>query len=389
MSRTGRATAARWGSPRTDRGRWRAYFRAVWGARRARAAAIVAVVALSALAATVAGPAIGAGAATTSPSSTSTTTTLAPTTLAPTTTIAPVPAVPAAPTPGGSVGWAPQGRAVLGRPLLYTGSAGGAFVAWMDPQLVRPVVVPGTGDPGGPWPWGGQVAPDEPAVPPGLVQRGLQVERLHRRRARVRQRVPRARRGAGVVDRLQRRIVHRRRVGPRHRSREAGRRGAPEPAVARRRRTADARDRQRRRVGRIGGRGRDHAIGGGCRRERRTGVGGWTALADRSRRTRSSPPAVCARWRWTSTPTGCTSTRTTSPPTARRTATASSAPPAPTASSVPTERDFVAVMVRGTVLPGATAQLGAAPIKGEARRRVESRRDSVSRLFSWGEQFEQ
>jgi hypothetical protein len=58
------------------------------------------------------------------------------------------------------VGWAPVGRAVLGRPVLYTGSSGGAFVAWMDPQLVRPVVVVGTADPGGPWGWGGQVAPE-------------------------------------------------------------------------------------------------------------------------------------------------------------------------------------------------------------------------------------
>jgi hypothetical protein len=49
---------------------------------------------------------------------------------------------------------------VLGRPVLYTGGAGGAFVAWMDPDLVRPVVVPGTADPGGPWAWGGQVAPE-------------------------------------------------------------------------------------------------------------------------------------------------------------------------------------------------------------------------------------
>ena len=49
---------------------------------------------------------------------------------------------------------------VLGRPVLYTGSANGAFVAWMDPQLTRPVVVPGTGDPLGS-PWGGQVAPDQ------------------------------------------------------------------------------------------------------------------------------------------------------------------------------------------------------------------------------------
>jgi Phosphodiester glycosidase len=30
----------------------------------------------------------------------------------------------------------------------------------MDPQLARPVVVPGSADPGGPWPWRGQVAPE-------------------------------------------------------------------------------------------------------------------------------------------------------------------------------------------------------------------------------------
>jgi hypothetical protein len=80
-----------------------------------------------------------------------------------TTTTAALPVVPVPPVaaaPGGSVGWAPVGRQVLGRPVLYTGGAGGAFVAWMDPDLVRPVVVPGTGDPGGPWAWGGQVAPE-------------------------------------------------------------------------------------------------------------------------------------------------------------------------------------------------------------------------------------
>ena len=43
-------------------------------------------------------------------------------------------------------------------PLLYTGSANGAFVAWMDPQLTKLAVVPGTGDPLGS-PWGGQVSP--------------------------------------------------------------------------------------------------------------------------------------------------------------------------------------------------------------------------------------
>ncbi|MET0421646.1 MAG: hypothetical protein ABW073_08055, partial [Acidimicrobiia bacterium] len=93
----------------------------------------------------------------------STTTTKPSTTTPATSTTAPVVKVPpVAPpaTPGGSVGWSPASRAILGRPVLYTGSSGGAFVAWMDPTLARPVVVPGTGDPGGPWPWGGQVPPD-------------------------------------------------------------------------------------------------------------------------------------------------------------------------------------------------------------------------------------
>jgi hypothetical protein len=77
-------------------------------------------------------------------------------------TTAPAPAADPAPPPGpgGSVAWSATGRQALGRPVLYTGSANGAFVAWMDPQLSRPVVVPGTGDPLGS-PWGGQVAPDQ------------------------------------------------------------------------------------------------------------------------------------------------------------------------------------------------------------------------------------
>jgi hypothetical protein len=72
---------------------------------------------------------------------------------------APAPAADPAPPagPGGSVGWTPTGRQALGRPVLYTGSANGAFVAWMDPQLTKLAVVPGTGDPLGS-PWGGQVA---------------------------------------------------------------------------------------------------------------------------------------------------------------------------------------------------------------------------------------
>jgi hypothetical protein len=66
----------------------------------------------------------------------------------------------AAAAPGGSVAWQPTGRQVLGRPVLYTGNSGNAFVAWMDPELVRPAVVPGTGDPLGS-PWGGQVDPSQ------------------------------------------------------------------------------------------------------------------------------------------------------------------------------------------------------------------------------------
>jgi hypothetical protein len=88
----------------------------------------------------------------------STTTTTSP----PTTTTTAPPAV----APGGSVAWHPAGRQVLGRPVLYLGSSGGATVAWMPPDLVRPVVVPGSGDPGGPWPWGGQV---DPGLRPNLV----------------------------------------------------------------------------------------------------------------------------------------------------------------------------------------------------------------------------
>jgi hypothetical protein len=91
----------------------------------------------------------------------STTTTTSPPT---TTTTAPPAVAPVA--PGGSVAWHPAGRQVLGQPVLYLGSAGGATLAWMPPNLVRPVVVPGSGDPGGPWPWGGQV---DPGNRPNLV----------------------------------------------------------------------------------------------------------------------------------------------------------------------------------------------------------------------------
>jgi len=62
--------------------------------------------------------------------------------------------------PGGSVQWSGEGRSVLGRPAIFRGSTGGVEVAWLDSNLVTTVFVAGTGDPGGPWPGGGQVAPE-------------------------------------------------------------------------------------------------------------------------------------------------------------------------------------------------------------------------------------
>ena len=152
------------------------------------------------------------------------------------------------PAPGGSVSWSPTGRQALGRPVLYTGSANGAFVAWMDPQLTKLAVVPGTGDPLGS-PWGGQVSPAEQPFLVVVVQRRVQVGRLRRRRDRVRRVVPQPGRGRGVADRVRRRQLHGRRVGPRQRPGQAGRRAAPEPRHARRRRRAHSGGVEPRRVG--------------------------------------------------------------------------------------------------------------------------------------------
>jgi hypothetical protein len=99
-----------------------------------------------------------AGASARRPSTTSTT--------SPPTTTTTAPPAPAPVTPAGSAAWHPAGRQVLGQTVLYLGSAGGANLAWMPPNLVRAVVVPGSGDPGGPWPWGGQV---DPGSRPNLV----------------------------------------------------------------------------------------------------------------------------------------------------------------------------------------------------------------------------
>ena len=207
------------------------------------------------------------------PKATTSTTPVPTTTLAPTTTTAPVPAVPAPPAPGGSVAWTPQGRSVLGRPLLYTGSSGGGFVAWMDPQLARPVVVPGSADPGGPWPWGGQVAPESRGFLLASFNGGFKWGDFSGGvlafGAAYRGLAP----GQASLIVYSDGYVHRGRVGTRQRPGEAGGRCASEPAVARRRRTPHPRDGESRRVGRIGCRSRDDAVVGGCRRQRRARVG--------------------------------------------------------------------------------------------------------------------
>lgn len=92
-------------------------------------------------------------------------TTAAPAAVTPT-TVAPAPVPPPAPAPGGSVAWRAEGRNTVGRQLVFRGNVNGVEVAWLDPELTRPVFVPGTGDPGGPWAWGGQV---DPAARPQLV----------------------------------------------------------------------------------------------------------------------------------------------------------------------------------------------------------------------------
>lgn len=69
--------------------------------------------------------------------------------------------------PGGALPWAPVGRSVLGRSLIFTAQSGGVGLAWLDPGLLHPVLVAGTSDPSGsPGPWGGQVPP---SVQPSLA----------------------------------------------------------------------------------------------------------------------------------------------------------------------------------------------------------------------------
>ena len=73
---------------------------------------------------------------------------------------APTAVAAVAPGPGGSVSWAPAGRQVLGRPVLYTGSpTARSWPGWTRSSPARSwCPAPATR-----WarPWGGQVAPDQ------------------------------------------------------------------------------------------------------------------------------------------------------------------------------------------------------------------------------------
>jgi Phosphodiester glycosidase len=88
----------------------------------------------------------------------------------------PAPAVGLA--PGGSVAWRPEGRQVLGRPVVYRGNSGGVDVAWLDPSLLKPMFVPGTGDPGGPWAAGGQIPPEVRGQVVAAFNGGFQLQDL-------------------------------------------------------------------------------------------------------------------------------------------------------------------------------------------------------------------
>ena len=182
-------------------------------------------------------------------------------------------AVPAAaPGPGGTVSWTPQGRQVLGRPVLYTGSANGAFVAWMDPELTRPQVVPGTGDPLAS-PWGGQVAPDQRPFLVSSFNGGFKfgdfVGAVQAFGQSYRSPV------AGIASF----IVYddgTSTVGSWGRDNDPAKnvvRAAPEPRPARRRRRAHCCGVEPGDLGFVGRRGRDRARRRGRRRQRRSGVG--------------------------------------------------------------------------------------------------------------------
>ena len=90
------------------------------------------------------------------------------------------PALPPAVAPGGSVTWSPLGRTALGRPVTFAAQAGGVGLAWMDPQLLHPVLVAGTSDPpNGPGPWGGQVPNPQRAALAAAFNSGFKMGDIH------------------------------------------------------------------------------------------------------------------------------------------------------------------------------------------------------------------
>jgi len=90
------------------------------------------------------------------------------------------PALPPAVTPGGNVSWSPLGRSALGRPVTFAGQVDGVGLAWMDPQLLHPVLVAGTSDPpNGPGPWGGQVPNPQRGALAAAFNSGFKMGDIH------------------------------------------------------------------------------------------------------------------------------------------------------------------------------------------------------------------
>ena len=90
------------------------------------------------------------------------------------------PALPPAVTPGGGVSWSPLGRSALGRPVTFGAQVDGVGLAWMDPQLLHPVLVAGTSDPpNGPGPWGGQVPDPQRTALAAAFNSGFKMGDIH------------------------------------------------------------------------------------------------------------------------------------------------------------------------------------------------------------------
>jgi hypothetical protein len=83
--------------------------------------------------------------------------------------------------------WHPTGRTVHAIPAMYTTSLRPdsvhtslvTGVAWMDTKLLRAVLVAGTQEPGGGWPWGAEVPPAQRSVLAATFNSGFKLSDSH------------------------------------------------------------------------------------------------------------------------------------------------------------------------------------------------------------------